>query len=59
MTRYWLCVTIPHNWEIVERLNVWGVDDRYRVTIERYVSLGDKFIFYVTGRGALGAYQVV
>jgi len=58
MTRYWLCVTIPHNWEIVKRLNVWGVDDRYRITLERHVSLEDKFIFYVTGRGASGAYQV-
>jgi len=58
MTRCWLCVTIPHNWGIVNRLNVWGVDDRYKITLERYVSLRDTFTFYVTGQGVAGIYQV-
>jgi predicted RNA-binding protein len=46
MTRHWLCVTISHNWEIVKRVNVWGVNDRYKITLKRYVSLGDALIFY-------------
>jgi len=56
--RYWLCVTIPENWEIVKEKRKWGVDDRYQVTLKENVSVGDIFVFYVTGGGIAGIYKV-
>ena len=46
--RHWLCVTGYHNWTVIEQKNVWGVDERYRITMERYVSPQDGVCFYVT-----------
>lgn len=45
--RYWLCVSGHHNWTVISQRNVWGVDDRYKLTIERNVSLEDELCFYV------------
>jgi len=56
--RYWLCVTTPHNWEIVKERRLWGVDDRYEFTLKNNVSIGDFFVFYVTKKGVVGIYKV-
>ena len=56
--RHWLCITRPENWEIVKRKCAWGVDDRYQITLENNVSVGDLLVFYVTGTGIAGIYRV-
>ena len=37
--------------------NVWGVDDRYRTTMECYVSHGDRICFYVKPDSRAGAHH--
>jgi len=45
--RYWLCITIPENWQIVRERLVWGVEERYQTTMRR-LARDDFLIFYVT-----------
>jgi len=44
--RCWFCVTTPQNWEKVKEHGVWGVEDRYEITMKK-LTLGDIFVFYV------------
>jgi predicted RNA-binding protein len=44
---YWFCITNPWNWLKVESNATWGVDDRYKITLER-VRPQDLIVFYAT-----------
>jgi len=57
--RYWFCITSPKNWEIVKRYEVWGVEDRYKITMKR-LTLDDLLIFYITNpaKAIAGIYRV-
>jgi len=56
--RHWFCVTSPKNFKICIQQQLWGLDDRYRKTLEEYVSIGDPFIFYTTGNSILAGTAV-
>lgn len=45
--RYWFCITAPPNWEKVKQHMLWGVEERYQMTMKR-LTLDDLFAFYVT-----------
>lgn len=47
--RYWCIVTSAENWEICRKNRVWGMDARYFVTLERFLTEGDKAIVYTHG----------
>jgi len=57
--RYWLCITIPENWQIVRERLVWGVEERYQKTISR-LARDDFLIFYTTNpqKAIAGIYTV-
>jgi predicted RNA-binding protein len=57
--RYWLCITIPENWQIVKEKLVWGVEERYQMTMRRLVE-DDFLIFYTTNpqKAIAGIYTV-
>jgi len=48
MTKYWLCILSPENYEIVKEKLVWGVADRHKNVLAQ-VEPGDKLVMYVTG----------
>lgn len=48
MTKYWLCILSPENYEIVKKKLVWGVTDRHKNTIMQ-VKPRDRLIMYVIG----------
>ena len=47
--RYWCISTSAENWEICRRNNIWGMDARYYVTMEKFLRAGDKAIVYTHG----------
>ena len=47
--RYWCISTSPENWEICKQNGVWGMDERYFVTIEKFLKPGDKAVVYNHG----------
>ena len=47
--RHWLWVTSGPNWEICRQRRMFGFDERYRQTLERFVHAGDLACVYVTG----------
>lgn len=57
--RYWFCITTPSNWEKVKEHRVWGVEDRYEITMRR-LTLDDHLVFYVTSpaKAIGGIYKV-
>lgn len=57
--RHWFCITAPANWEIVKKYAVWGVEDRYEITMKR-LTQDDLFVFYVTNpaKAIAGIYKV-
>jgi predicted RNA-binding protein len=57
--RYWFCVTSPHNYKICVHQRLWGVDYRYKETLEKYVSIRDPFVFYTTGNCILTGVGIV
>jgi len=56
--RHWLLVTRPWNWQICQAKSLFGLDDRYRTTLLRFVSPGDLAAVYVTGLGIVGVVKV-
>ncbi len=47
--RYWCISTSAENWGICRANNVWGMDARYFVTLEKFLKVGDKAIVYTHG----------
>lgn len=47
--RYWCISTSAENWEICKANNVWGMDARYFVTLEKFLKAGDKAVVYNHG----------
>jgi len=47
--RYWCISTSAKNWEICRGNNVWGMDARYFVTLEKFLKAGDKAVVYTHG----------
>ena len=47
--RYWCISTSPENWEICKQNSVWGMDERYYVTMEKFLKAGDKAVVYNHG----------
>ena len=59
MTRYWLCILTPDNYEVVRDKLVWGVTDRHVNAISQ-VKPGDKLVMYVIGEKRIkGIYEVI
>jgi len=56
--RHWLLVTRPWNWQICESKAIFGMDDRYKTTLGRFVKPGDLAAVYVTGLGIVGVIEV-
>jgi hypothetical protein len=56
--RHWLLVTRPWNWRICETQGLFGLDDRYRTTLTRFVVPGDLTAIYVTGLGIVGVVEI-
>lgn len=57
--RYWFCITTPANWERVKEHLVWGVEERYEITMKR-LTLDDPLVMYVTSpaKAIAGIYKV-
>ena len=49
MKRYWCISTSPKNWKICMENNVWGMDARYYVTLEKFLKEGDQAVVYIHG----------
>ncbi|MEM2550385.1 MAG: hypothetical protein QW689_08260, partial [Nitrososphaerota archaeon] len=47
MRRYWCISTSPENWEICKKYGIWGMDERYYVTLEKFLSDGYLAFVYV------------
>jgi len=47
--RYWCISTSPENWNICKANNIWGMDARYFVTLEKFLKAGDKAVVYNHG----------
>ncbi len=47
--RYWCISTSDKNWKICKAHNVWGMDSRYFVTLEKFLKEGDKAAVYTHG----------
>ena len=47
--RCWCISTSPENWEICKQNSVWGMDERYYVTMEKFLKSGDKAVVYNHG----------
>ncbi len=47
--RYWCIVTSEENWEICKQNQIWGMDARYFVTLEKHLKSGDKAVVYTHG----------
>ena len=47
--RYWCISTSRENWEICKRNNVWDMDSRYYVTLEKFLKEGDRAVVYTHG----------
>jgi len=41
--------TSQENWEICKENSLWGMDNRYYVTLEKHLKAGDKAVFYTHG----------
>ena len=57
--RYWCISTSRDNWAICQEAEVWGMEARYYVTLERYVRAGDKALVYTHGGRFVAAVQFV
>jgi len=44
---YWFCVTSEENWKVIRDKLVWGVNERWRNTIQK-AKPGDKLVIYIT-----------
>ena len=44
--KFWLCITIEENWNVIKQKNVWGVQEKHRNTIAK-VKPGDRCLIYV------------
>ena len=49
MKRYWCISTSAKNWEICKKNNIWGMDARYYVTLEKFLKKGDQAVVYTHG----------
>ena len=47
--RYWCISTSPQNWKICKQNGFWGMDERYYVTIKKFLKPGDKAVVYNHG----------
>ena len=47
--RYWCISTSTENWEICRKNDVWGMDARYFVTLEKFLRAEDKAVVYTHG----------
>jgi len=47
--RYWCVSTSPENWQICKENGLWGMDERYFVTLEKFLKPGDKAVVYNHG----------
>jgi hypothetical protein len=56
--RHWLFVTRPWNLRICESTGLFGLDNRYRTTAQRYIRPGDLAAVYVAGVGIVGVVKV-
>lgn len=48
MPKHWIFVTSPQNYRVCVKYGAYGVDERYRVTAQEHLELGDLVFFYVT-----------
>lgn len=44
--RYWCISTSPKTWEVCKEYNIWGMDARYYVTLDKHVRPGDRAVVY-------------
>lgn len=59
MSKYWLCILTPENYEIVKENLVWGVTERHKNKIMQ-VEPGDKLVMYVIGEKKIkGIYEAI
>jgi len=53
-------VTSPENYNICFKYRVYGVDERYKVTVEKHLEPGDMVIFYIKEKKVFrGPWRVV
>ena len=45
--KHWIFSTSLSNYKICEKYNVFGVDERYRITAQNHINPGDLMFFYV------------
>ena len=47
--RYWCISTSAENWEICRNNDIWGMDARYYVTLDKFLKAGDQAVVYTKG----------
>ena len=57
--RHWMFLTHPDNWEKCLAHGLFGFDEEYSYTVERYIRPGDRAIIYLAQRSAIwGAVEI-
>lgn len=57
--RYWCFTVSQENWKICKQHGIYGVDYRYALTVEKYMSVGDKAIIYTNSVGFVAIVEIV